>query len=82
MTKNGIPLDIPGQSKKLSKVQVQKPQSEFNKFYKFATMVGFEEGCHVTAVVPMGHPDFKTFLNQGYVVIDIWINRDQKEESA
>ena len=82
MTKNGIPLDIPGQRKKLTKVKVVQSRNDFNNFTKFATMVGFEDGCYVTAVVPMGHPDFKTFLAQGYKVIDIWNTRDGKGESA
>jgi len=82
MTKNGIPLDIPGQRKKVSKIQVAKQRNDFNKFTKFATMVGFEDGCYVTAVVPMGHEDFKSFLAEGYKVIDVWNTRDGKGETA
>ena len=82
MTKNGIPLDIPWVRKKVSKVQVVQQRNDFDKFTKFATMVGYEEGCRVTAVVPMGHEDFKTFLAQGYKVIDVWSNRQREGETA
>ena len=82
MTKNGIPLHIPGQHKKVAKVQVVQKRNDFNEFTKFATMVGFEDGCRVAAVVPMGHPEFKEYLAQGYKVIDVWSDRQSEGESA
>ena len=82
MTKNGIPLHIPGQHKKVAKVQVQKPHNDFNKFTKFATMSGREDGCYVTVIVPMGHLEFKEYLAQGFKVIDIWSKQNTKGETA
>jgi hypothetical protein len=74
---NGIPVDIPGQRKKVAKIQTTKKlQNDFNQFTKFATMAGVEDGCKVTVIVPMGHKDFKTLLAQGFKVIDVWNRRD------
>lgn len=83
MTKNGIPLDIPGQRKKVGKVQViQTPQSDYIVYNKFATMVGFEDGCTVTAIVPVAHPEFKAMKKQGYRVVEVWDKRNVKGETA
>ncbi|QCR33152.1 hypothetical protein [Lysinibacillus sp. SGAir0095] len=81
MTKNGIPLDIPGQRKKTTKVQVvQKPRNDYNKYNTFATMSGFENRCYVTAIVPTMHPEFKVLKKQGYRVLEVWDKRKGKEE--
>lgn len=81
MTKNGIPLDIPVQRKKLSNVVVQK-QNDYCKFNKFATMLGFEEDCIVTVVVPVAHPEFKKLKKQGYRVLEVWDKKEVKDETA
>lgn len=71
MTKHGIPIDFPGQ-RKVTKVQtIQKP-NDYQRFKKFATMIGVEEGCFVTAIVPMGHADFRRMKRQGYKVAEVW----------
>ncbi|WP_400194646.1 hypothetical protein [Lysinibacillus telephonicus] len=76
MTKNGIPIDIPSQRKKAPTTKKFNAHKDFYKFKRFATMVGYEDGCNVIATVPMGHPEFKALLKQGYRVIDIWDRRD------
>ncbi len=73
---NGIPIDIPRQRKKAPTTIKFSVSKDFYRFKRFATMVGYEDGCNVTATVPMGHPEFKLLLAQGYKVIDIWDRRD------
>lgn len=76
MTKNGIPIDIPSQRKKAPTTGKFSVPKDFYKFKRFATLVGYEDGCNVTVTAPMGHPEFKELLAQGYQVIDIWDRRD------
>ncbi|WP_346235704.1 hypothetical protein MKY04_09180 [Lysinibacillus telephonicus] len=76
MTKNGIPIDIPSQRKKAPTTGKFSVPKDFYKFKRFATMVGFEEGCNVIATVPMGHPEFNNFINKGFKVIEVWDRRN------
>jgi hypothetical protein len=77
MTKNGIPVDMPWQRKKTAKISTSKHlHNDFNKFNKYATMVGFEDGYAVTVVVPMGHKDFKLLQRQGFKIVDVWEKRE------
>lgn len=83
MTKHGIPIDIPGQRKKIGRITTsQTLHNDFNKFNKFATMVGKEGGFPVTVIVPTMHPEFKQLKLQGFKVLEIWDKRDIKEETA
>lgn len=82
MTKHGIPIDFPGQ-RKVTKVQTTKIlHNDFQKFNKFATMTGFDQGHPVTIIVPKVHPEFEALKKQGYKVIEIWDKRDVREETA
>ncbi|BDH60109.1 hypothetical protein MTP04_02390 [Lysinibacillus sp. PLM2] len=73
INKNGIPLDIPGQQKKVSNIRTtQKLHNDFSEFNEYATMTGYEDGCFVTAVVPVKHPDFKKLISQGYRLVETW----------
>lgn len=83
MTKNGIPIDIPGLRRNSVKAQiVQNQANDYNAYYKFATMRGVEEGCIVTAVVPLAHPEYRIMKKQGYKVLEVWDKRNVKGETA
>lgn len=71
LNKNGIMVDIPGLRKRTTKI-IQKPRNDFTRYKTFATMIGYENGCNVTATVPVAHDDFKKLKQQGYKVVEVW----------
>lgn len=80
---NGIQVDIPWLRKQVTKIQTPKIlHNDFQKFNQFVTMVGSENGCSVTAVVPVAHPDYKVLKKQGYRILEVWDKREIEEETA
>lgn len=76
MTKNGIPIDVPGQRKKVPTTSRFKAHRDFYKFKTYATLIGFEDGYKVTVTVPLKHPEFKNYISKGFKVIEVWDRRD------
>lgn len=72
--KHGIPIAT--SMPKMQKYKTFKPHPEYYKYKKYATLVGYENGCVVTAICPVAHPDFKKLKTQGYRVIEDWERRD------
>lgn len=80
---NGIPVDIPRLRKKVTNIQTPKIlHNDFLKFNRFATMLGYENGCSVTAVVPVAHPDYKVLKKQGFRILEVWDKCEIEEETA
>ncbi|MBD8026448.1 hypothetical protein H9636_07220 [Ureibacillus sp. Re31] len=73
--KNGIPIDIPGQHKRVSTNHF-KAHKDFYRYKDYATLEGLEEGFRVIATAPVAHPEFKNLLDRGYRVIETWKRSD------
>lgn len=76
--RNGIPIDIPGARKQVSKVKVRKP-TEYHQYNVFVTMFKRVEGHNVWTMVPLMHPDFKELKAAGYRITEQW---DKRERTA
>lgn len=76
--RNGIPIDIPGARKSVTKVKVQKP-IEYNQYNVYVTMFKHEDGQNIWTMVPFMHPDFKKLRKEGYRITEKW---DKREVSA
>ncbi|RUL56485.1 hypothetical protein [Lysinibacillus antri] len=71
--RNGIPLDVPRQRKKVTKIQITKNlQNDFNQFTKFVTMQGKEDGHVVTVIVPKAHPEYQELRAKKFRKIEEW----------
>ncbi len=74
---NGIPIDIPGQRKKVVKIQTsQKLHNEFKKYTKFVTMQGKEDGHDVIVIVPKAHPEYFELKAKKFRKIEEWDRRE------
>ena len=68
VTKQGIPVYVP---RKKQRVKLKLNQ-DYNKFNRFATMIGYEEGMMIVKMVPVWHQDFKKLKRQQFKIIDVW----------
>ncbi|MFP7199716.1 hypothetical protein SFC08_01965 [Lysinibacillus halotolerans] len=76
ITKHGIPIDIPGQRKKIPNTNAFKALKDFYRYKDYATLEGLEEGFRVIATAPVAHPEFKKLIDRGYRVIETWKRSD------